>query len=459
VLDVKSVGRISESFVQPISLWMGGARSEPLWLARVRRTDAGGAIHASADVASAETLSRLVMVVRSVTGMTLLVLLASMISAGPSGAASTTVVVSPLSTTDLPAGSTNSKPPQLQPGLCAGLNLPSVGPVTTVGFQTGQFDIEEALTISDNAGSTFNEVVNQYVACRVVRPVHGLNVRGTGRRLSLPQVGDTSQSFSFNLTVKGFPVHEDLVVFRRGLSCGVLEFVSPQGAVSSQQVASIASIAASKMGSSSVVDLNHEPASTLLNDACTATFVASAFRVEGHIGPGRLDVYFGSTSEVITVTEKGHQTLRAIKDGPSTYFQGNRSFWQSFIGSRRAASLIAGRWIDMTSDPKDVAGFLNSLNEGVILSLCDVGGSATYGASATDNGVKVITVHQNSKDFSSTVYIEDGSNPYVLRIAARAPKSDSGDIVFSDFGVQPDIAAPRGAIPISQFIGNSGTTA
>jgi hypothetical protein len=76
--------------------------------------------------------------------------------------------------------------------------------------------------------------------------------------------------------------------------------------------------------------------------------------------------------------------------------------------------------------------------------------------SATVDGVKV---HQDSRDFSNTVYIKDGSTPYVLRITARASKTESGDIVFSDFGVQPEIAAPLGAIPISQFIGNSGNTA
>jgi hypothetical protein len=323
--------------------------------------------------------------------------------------------------------------------------------VTTVGFDTGQFDVEEALTFSDNAGSSFNELVNQYAACPVVRPVHGLNVHGSGSRLSLPQVGDASQSFSFNLTIKGFAVNEDIVVFRRGLSCGVLEFVSSQGPMSSQQVASIASVAASKTGSPSSVDLKHESAVSLLNDACTATFVASALRVQGHITPGRLDVYFGSTGELITVTVKGDQTLTAIKDGPSTYFRANRSFWQSLISNRRAVSLIAGRWIDMTSEPKDVAGITNSLDESVILSLCEGGGPATYVGSATVNGAKVIKVHQESTNLSNTVYI--------LRITARESENQSADIDLSDFGVQPEIVAPSGAIPISQFTSSSGNTA
>lgn len=405
------------------------------------------------------SLSYLVTVIRGATGVAVLAFLASMVSAGASGAVPTSVVVSPLSTTDLPAGSTSSSPPQLQPGLCAGLNLPSAGPVTTAGFQTPQFDISEALTFSDTAGTIFNDLVNQYAACRVVRPVHGLNVRGSGRRLALPQVGDASQSFSFTLTVKTFPVAEDIFVFRKGQSCGVLEFVSSQGPLSPQQVESIASTAASKMGPSPAADPNHESASTLLNEACTDTFVAPAFRVQGHISPGLLDASFGATSEVITVRENTGQTLQVIKSGPSTYFDGNRAFWKSFIGNRRTASLIAGRWVDMTSDPKDVAPITNGLNRGGILSLCEIGGPATYVGNATVNGVEVIKIHQGSLGYSNTAYIETGPNPYVMRISANASKNESADIRFSSYGVQPDIAAPGNAISITRFIGNSGNTA
>jgi hypothetical protein len=395
-----------------------------------------------------------VTVFRLATGVALTLFLASVISAAPSGGTPTTVVVRPLSTTDLPAGFTSFHP-TLQSGLCAGLNLPTTGPDTTVGFQSLALTIQEGLSLSDAVGIAFNELVTQYAACRVVRPVRGLNVHGSGRRLSLPQVGDQSQAFSFSLTLKGDHINEDLVVFRKGLSCGVLEFVS-SGPLSLQQVESISSIASSKTGSSSVLSAgsNRASASTLLSDACNATFLASAFRVQGHVmtggTSGSLDVYFGSAGELINFTQKGDQSVRIIVNGPSSYIEANRTFWQSLTKSSRAASLAAGHWIDMSSDKKDADSITNALSKGGILAGCGAG-STTYAGSTAVNGVKVIKIHQDWSDESDTYYVEIGPTPYILRIAASPSKKNSGDLVFSDYGVQPDTAAPRGAIPISQL--------
>ena len=398
---------------------------------------------------------------RLATGVALLVFLASLVGAAPSGGTLPNAVVMPLSTTDLPAGSTSSKPPQLQDGLCAGLNLPPSGPVTTAGFQTGQFVLEEALTLSDAVGSTFNDLVNQYAACRVVRPVHGLNVRGTGRRLSLPQVGDESQSFSFSLTVNGSPVNEDLVVFRTDLSCGVLEFVSSSGPVSPQQVASIASIAASKTGSPTFLPAGskHVSATVLLSDACNATFFATAFRSQGHLTYGndamRIDAYFGSAGGLLTLTEHGDQTFSLIMNGPSIYLKGNRAFWQMWTSNSRTVSPHPGRWLDMTSDKKDVTDL--SVNKGTVLSGCGAGESATYTGNAAVNGVKVYKVLQNWSGESDTYYIEKGSTPYILRITGRQSRKNIGDLVLSDYGVQPDTSAPPGAIPFPD-VGSTGST-
>jgi len=69
----------------------------------------------------------------------------------------------------------------------------------------------------------------------------------------------------------------------------------------------------------------------------------------------------------------------------------------------------------------------------------------------------VYKVHQNSSGESDTFYIEKGSTPYILRMTARQSQKNIGDLVFSDYGVQPDTAAPLGAIPFSN-LGSTGST-
>jgi hypothetical protein len=231
-------------------------------------------------------------------------------------------------------------------------------------------------------------------------------------------------------------------------------------------VATIGATVASVMplGSSSVLAAGsqHAAASTLLGNACSATFGASAFRLHGHLTSGgkamTLDVWFGSQGIVVTASEKGGQTFGIIKDGPSFYMKANRSFWLSNSNNNSAvASLFAGRWIDMTLDKKDTAGIAKSVTKEALLGACQGGlGSATYAGKGNVKGVKVTKVHLNRGPNAGTFYIENGPTPYLLR--ATSGVSQKGDLVFSNYGVQPDIAVPAGAIPISQLTGNSGGT-
>ncbi len=199
----------------------------------------------------------------------------------------------------------------------------------------------------------------------------------------------------------------------------------------------------------------HISAPTLLKRACSATLAATAFRAQGHVSAGGrqigVTVYFGSHGGLFTVTESGDQTVQLILHGSSTYMKANRAFWQAEIKDSGAASLIAGRWIDVSSDQQDFAGLTSGLSKKALLSDCGKGRSATYVGHATVNGVKVSEVHQVSSQESNTYSIENGSTPYVLKVTGSATQKESGDLVFRDFGVQPDTSAPTGAIPISAF--------
>lgn len=221
------------------------------------------------------------------------------------------------------------------------------------------------------------------------------------------------------------------------------------------------------LGSSSVLAAGSHrvSASTLLRNACKASFAAAAFRVQGHLTSGgtamSLDVYFGFAGDLMTATQKGDQTFHVIKNGPSVYMEANRPFWLANSNNNGAlASLFADRWIDMTSDKKDTAGITKSFTKETFFgSACSANdfGSASYAGNAIFNGVKVFIVHQSHVKSPGTFYIENGPTPYLLRATGTSQK-DGGVLAFSSYGVQPDTAAPPGVIPISQLSGNSGNS-
>jgi hypothetical protein len=113
---------------------------------------------------------------------------------------------------------------------------------------------------------------------------------------------------------------------------------------------------------------------------------------------------------------------------------------------------MADRWIDVTSVKKIAAGITKKFNRKKFpLPQCGQGWSTAYVGNATVNGIKVIKIHQTSIHESDTYYIESGLTPYILRFTASGWQATSGDLVFGDYGVEPDTSAPPGAIPISEF--------
>jgi hypothetical protein len=211
------------------------------------------------------------------------------------------------------------------------------------------------------------------------------------------------------------------------------------------------------LGSSSALaaDSKNVSASTLLNHACHDALAAPALRGKGQVTTGgktiNIDFYFGSAGDLLTVTQNGDQTLHVIVNGPSTYLKGNKPFWLSATKDSGVASLLADRWIDMTSDRKDVADITKDLTKKSLLSQCGRGSPATYVGHATVNGIRMSKVHQAASGESNTYYIENGTTPYILKIAGSPSQKDSGGLVFSDYGVQPEASEPPGATPISEL--------
>lgn len=218
-------------------------------------------------------------------------------------------------------------------------------------------------------------------------------------------------------------------------------------------------VATLPLGSSSAVAAgSHQvSASTLLSRACTVTAASWVFRMKVHTTSGGAqvseDIYFDPWGGLITITEKGDQTFHLIQNFTSTYIEGNRAYWDA----RRPeiASIAANRWIDVTSNKKFAASVTNLFQKKGDIP-CGSTGQAWYVGKGVFNGVKVIKVLDDNLD---TIYIERGTTPYILRVSGSGiAGGPSSVLVFSDYGVLPDDAAPPGAIPISELLGNKVNT-
>jgi hypothetical protein len=167
-----------------------------------------------------------------------------------------------------------------------------------------------------------------------------------------------------------------------------------------------------------------------MKDAYGATLGASAFRVQGHVNDDNtamvVDVYFDSAGSLVTVTEHKDRTINLILDGPSLYMKANLPFGSLRRTTRRLRHPVQN---------------------------C-ARSSSRYVGTATVHGLKAVKIHPSSGKESDTYYIKSGPTPYILRVTGSSSQNQSGDISFNDYGIQPDTAAPLGAIPFS----NSGST-
>jgi hypothetical protein len=196
-------------------------------------------------------------------------------------------------------------------------------------------------------------------------------------------------------------------------------------------------------------------ATQLLKAACQATLSAKAFQVQGSVTEGgsplQVDVYFGSAGSLMQVTENGDRTINLITNGSSLYIKGNQAFWQAAGGSGSSSSVtsaLTDRWLDVSADTKDFGGLAKQLTKHSFLTQC-TSGSTSYAGHGTVDGIPVTTLHQSGGGGPLTISVESGPTPYLIKIYKGGSTKNSGQLVFSDFNVQPDTSEPAGTVPLS----------
>ena len=155
--------------------------------------------------------------------------------------------------------------------------------------------------------------------------------------------------------------------------------------------------------------------------------------VSGHGGRGKVSES-GLSFELIVVDD-------------TVYIKGSPAFYSHF-GGAAAAALFQGKWLRAPAGSGELASLASLTNFGRLLEqTLASSGTLVKGASTTVAGQPAIELRDASK--SGSLYVATTGQPYPIEIVKHG--SETGHISFSDWNAHVSLAAPAGAIDLSQL--------
>ena len=161
-----------------------------------------------------------------------------------------------------------------------------------------------------------------------------------------------------------------------------------------------------------------------------------------------LDLSVGSAGSTGSIGIGGGTMDLRLVDGV-TYFRGDSKVFAAFGANAAQSSLAAGRWIKDSSSTGPAASFATFLDRKQLFSdLLTPQGSVSTGGTATVNGAKALILVDHSAQ---------GGKLYIATTGAAVPvridNPSGGRIDFTDYNADVHVAAPAGAVDVSQLNG------
>jgi hypothetical protein len=186
-------------------------------------------------------------------------------------------------------------------------------------------------------------------------------------------------------------------------------------------------------------------------DAAAALEQSGAFTVRGTTTDGgkavTVDVHLQGEDSTGTMTVDG-ATVRFVRVAAVTYLQGTPQLWSSVGAPGEVATRLADTWLrvgdvdlGLSATPESLASQAAQLR---LPGESPVMGTVRH---TTLDGVPVSVVSQAD---GGELWVAETGPAYPLHADSWGPESQ---LSFSDFGVRQDIAAPAGAIDLSDIGG------
>ncbi len=138
-------------------------------------------------------------------------------------------------------------------------------------------------------------------------------------------------------------------------------------------------------------------------------------------------------------------TFDIVRIDGSAYFKGDAKFWRRF-GGAAAATLFNGRWLKAPATSGRLASLtpLTDIDQ-LFNAIFSSHGKLEVGKETTINGKPAIGVVDTEE--GGTMFVATTGKPYPLGIR----KTGSGSIIFDEWDEPVKLAAPKGAVDISQL--------
>lgn len=147
-----------------------------------------------------------------------------------------------------------------------------------------------------------------------------------------------------------------------------------------------------------------------------------------------------------TISQEGYE-IQIIQVNGAVYINGSSAFYAHVAGSA-AAQLLQGKWLKAPANSGELASLAELTNLGKLIdtALADHGPLAKA-PSTTIDGKKAVGLRDTTK--GGILYVSASGTPYPLEITKAG--SESGKVMLEEWDQPVTLAAPAGAIDISQL--------
>ena len=149
-----------------------------------------------------------------------------------------------------------------------------------------------------------------------------------------------------------------------------------------------------------------------------------------------------------TISE-GSLSFELIVVGDTIYIKGSPAFYSHF-GGAAAAQLFQGKWLRAPVSGSELSSLAALANFGKLLDQ-SLASHATLvrGTTSTVAGQPVIELRDTSH--AGSLFVATTGQPYPVEIVKRGSGPETGRISFTDWNAPVSLAAPAGAIDLSQL--------
>ena len=192
-------------------------------------------------------------------------------------------------------------------------------------------------------------------------------------------------------------------------------------------------------------------AAQVVADAKKAALAARSVHVTGagsdNGQPLKLDLTIGKNGAKGHLQESG-ASFDVIRVGDTVYVRGDDAFLKKF-GGTAAATLFHNRWLKgpITDTQLGALAPLTDLEQ-FFAGVLDQHGVVQNKGETTRKGAKVVEIRDTTQ--GGSLFVAATGDPYPVALAGGGQQ---GDVEFTDWNADAEIAAPAGAVDLSSLSG------